>query len=162
MNKIEVKSDELREALSIVVPRKKKKAKKGFPIIFFEEAKGALTVTDAKYEAKGAVLNAKGNSSESFEVDGYILKALTEKYPDNSVLILNVSKACVEIQSGVSSVKISRLDSDGKKTIKKPLPHNGKPEHLPEPTEKRAEFNDTWGFSARVPMPASATKDRDN
>jgi hypothetical protein len=41
------------------------------------------------------------------------------------------------------------------------LPHKGKIEHPPEPVGKRAEFHDTWGFSARVPMPESAVRAED-
>lgn len=47
----------------------------------------------------------------------------------------------------------------GGKEIKiKPLPHIKPLPREPDFDEKRAEFNDTWYFSRRVPMPADAVK----
>jgi len=161
MPKVEITSHELLNALKIIVPKKKKKAKKPFPLIVYKEGKGKLAVADAKYDAKGAILKSKGSLPDSFEVDGYMLRSLSEKYPENTPLIFDVSRTKVVIKCGASNITISRLDIGGKKTIKKSLPRTEKPENLPEPIEKRAEFNHTWGFSARVPMPASAVKDKD-
>ena len=57
-----------------------------------------------------------------------------------------------------SQIRLKRVDAVGKPAIEhRPIPrdpkHMGPIEVPPDPVGKRVELDDTWAFSARVPMP---------
>ena len=159
---LEIVADKLKHALSAIVPKKKKRAKGKYPLTLYSTSEGKFVFADSMYESLGSEIDCKGGWSESIEVDGYLLKHLIETFPDDSALILGIDNASLLIRCGGASLKLGRLDPGGEgKTVRKKLPHKGKVEHPPEPVGKRAEFHDTWGFSARVPMPESAVRAED-
>jgi hypothetical protein len=158
---IEVPAGKLKEALAVIVPKKKKRTKRPFPLTLHSSSKGKFALADSTYGAIGAEIDTGGCVFERIEVDGYVLKALIETFSDDSTITFEIDNLTLLIRCGGSSIKLPRLDPDGKgKTKRKNLPHTGKVEHPPDPVGKRAEFNDTWGFSAHVPMPESAVKDK--
>ena len=159
---LEVAADKLKHALSAIVPKKKKRTKGSFALTLYSTSEGKFVAVDSKYESLGSEIDCKGGWSEAIEVDGYVLKRLIETFSDDSVLIMGVDNLNLLIRCGGASLKLSRLDPGGQgKTQRKELPHKGKVEHPSEPVGKRAEFHDTWGFSAHVPMPASAVREED-
>jgi hypothetical protein len=159
---LEIAAEKLKHALSAIVPKKKKRAKGKYPLTLYSTSEGKFVFADSMYESLGSEIDCKGGWSESIEVDGYILKRLIETFPDDSAIILGIDNSSLLIRCAGASLTLGRLDPGGEgKTERKKLPHKGKVEHPPEPVGKRAEFHDTWGFSARVPMPESAVRAED-
>lgn len=158
---IKVNAGEFAEAVNFAAGKINKKRKTPVPILIDREIKGKLLITDANYHAKGKVINYTGSFSKGVEVDGRQLLKITQTYPAHEELELSTDKKSFFIQFQKSKITIARLDKGGKKTEKKALPHIKPPQPKPDPLEKRTEFDRTWGFSARMPMPPEAVKDKD-
>lgn len=148
-------TSDILSALKFVVTARKKVT----PILIFQCSDNSFGITDAKYHKKGKDVAFQGYWDEGveFELDGLKFKKLIGTYPDDVDLVLMVSESCVEIRYKASTVRVPRLDSSSKKkTKRKPLPHKGKPKEKEKPLGQSCLFDDTWGFSARVPMPKEA------
>ena len=158
---IKVNAGEVAEAVKFAAGKINKKRKTPVPILIDRESKGKLLVTDANYHAKGKVIAYTGRFSKGIEVDGRQLLKVTQTYPAHEDLELSVDKKSFFIQFQKSKITLSRLDKGDKKTVKKALPHIKPPEPKLDPLEKRAEFDHSWGFSARMPMPPEAVKGKD-
>ncbi len=161
MQTIFINPSEVLEAMKPVLGRKRGSHKKPF-VVTMEASEGMFLFADAKYGATTAGVSCKGNwASGSVEINGPYFRDILTTYSNEELIQIGRSETCIVINCGGSTVKIKRLDPDDKgKVRKESLPHYGKVEHPPEPKHKQAEFFDTWGFSARVPMPKSACKDR--
>jgi hypothetical protein len=78
-------------------------------------------------------------------------------YPPEAELELIQTETNLVIRRGGSRLTIPRLDGVGKQKVHqrkmKPDPrHQGPVVAPPDPTHKRVAWDDTWDFSARVPM----------
>ena len=154
MQAVALNTNEFLQALQPVF-RKRMKA-----LIMWTE-KGAFCVADAKYHAVTAEIPCTGSWKDPAEVDAQQFKKVLMTLPKADLVLLIKEDQHIVVKSGTFSIQLKRLDGGGKnKTKRKPLPHKGKVEHPPEPREKRAEYSDLWGFSARVPLPAAAYKKR--
>ena len=95
--------------------------------------------------------------------DGRRLRRVAATYSADIVieLVATESELCL-LKTG-SVVRLNRTDGKGKQKIKQmPIPrdprHRGPVVVPPDPIGKKIELNDTWGFSARVPMPRDPKK----
>lgn len=159
---IKVNAGEFAAAVKFSAGKISKKRKTPFPLLLEEQAEGRITITDAAYHKKGMDIAFDGIFDGGIEVDGRQLLKITSTYPVDADLVVCTDDNNLHIQYQKSKLSIPRLDRGGNKTKKKPLPHVMAPKLAADPIEKRAEFDHTWGFSARVPMPAEAVKkDRD-
>lgn len=158
---IKVNAGEFAAAVKFSAGRINKKRKTPFPLLIEEQTEGRITITDAAFQKKGMDVAFDGIFDAGVEVDGRQLLKIAKTYPAEDELVICTDENNLIIQYNKSKISIPRLDKGGKKTKKKPLPHIKPPAPEPEIREKRAEFNDTWGFSARVPMPADAVKNKD-
>jgi hypothetical protein len=155
---IKINAGEFAAAVKFASGKINKKRKTPFPLLLEEQDSGKLTVTDAAFHKKGMAVSFDGIFDDSAEVDARQLLKITSTYHDDAELVVCVDDGNFIIQYQKSKLSIPRLDKGGKKTKKKALPHKKPPTPEPEPLEKRAEFDHSWGFSARVPMPAEAVK----
>lgn len=161
MQAIFINPSEILEAIKPVLGKKRCSHKKPF-VVTMEANEGMFLFADAKYGAITAGVPCKGKwASGSVEINGPYFRDILKTYSNEELIQIGREDFYIEINCGGSTTKINRLDPDDKGKVKKEaLPHHGKVEHPPEPKHKRAEFFDTWGFSARVPMPESACKNR--
>lgn len=157
---IKVNAGEFAAAVKFSAGRINKKRKTPFPLLIEEQTEGHITVTDAAFHKKGMDIVFEGIFDAGIEVDGRQLLKITSTYPAEAELVVCTDDNNLLIQYQKSKLSIPRLDKGGNKTKKKPLPHIKPPAPQPDLLEKRAEFDDTWGFSARVPMPADAVKNK--
>ncbi len=155
---IKVNAGEFAAAVKFSAGKINKKRKTPFPLLIEEQTEGRITITDAAFHKKGMDIVFDGIFDAGIEVDGRQLLKITSTYPADAELVVCTDDNNLLIQYQKSKLSIPRLDKGGKKTKKKPLPHTKPPEQSADPVEKRAEFDHTWGFSARVPMPAEAVK----
>lgn len=159
---IKVNAGEFAVAVKFSAGKISKKRKTPFPLLLEEQTEGRITITDAAYHKKGMDIGFDGIFDGGIEVDGRQLLKITSTYPADADLVVCTDDNNLHIQHQKSKLSIPRLDRGGNKTKKKPLPHVKPPKQAADPIEKRAEFDHTWGFSARIPMPAEAVKkDRD-
>lgn len=161
MSNLKINAGEFAKAVKFATGEFSKKSKRPFPVLIEKnEQENKIRMSDAYYHIKGMEIPYKGTLSHSVELDGRQLLNIADKYPEDAELEIFVDESVCSIYMNSSRLSIPRLDQGDKKTEKKPLPHKAPPPPSPAKPEKRAEYNDTWGFSARVPMPAQAVKRR--
>lgn len=160
---IHIRADLLAEAVTAVVPKTRKNARKPrkpYPLslVYFAEDE-ALGVKEAYHALRGYRVKATGQWPDKVQVDGRILVALVGKYPADSDIELVALDDELAILQGNSTVRLKRLDPGSDPGILETAPpkdrrHTG-PVVMPpdEPPSGRFEWNDTWLFSARVPFP---------
>lgn len=158
---IKVNAGEFAAAVKFAAGKISKKRKTPFPLLIEEQTEGRITIIDAAFHKKGVDIVFDGIFDAGVEIDGRKLLKITSTYPADAELVVCTDDNNFFIQYQKSKLSIPRLDKGGRKTQKKALPHKKPPEQSPDPVEKRAEFDHTWGFSARVPMPPEAVKNRD-
>ncbi len=160
MQVVALKPSDLSTALQSIVGKNKRSYKKRFSVIM--GAKGEkFAVADAQYHATTAEMPCTGDWKGTAEINGPQFRNIMKTFINNELALISKEDDSIIIKSGSSTITLKRLDPlDKKKTKRKPLPHKGKVEHPPDPTTKKAEYNDTWKFSARVPLPADAYKKR--
>jgi len=157
MQVIALKPNELCLALQSIV---KKSRKKRFSVIMAAKG-GKFAMADAQYHATTAEMSCTGDWKGTAEVSGPQFRDVMTTLSDKELVLISKDEKFIVIKGGSSTFTLKRLDPlDMKKTKRKPLPHKGKVEHKPDPTTKRAEYGDTWKFSARVPLPKEAYKNR--
>jgi hypothetical protein len=91
-------------------------------------------------------------------VEGILLQKLVATWSPDTELELSADAEALTVRAGKSASRVMRIDGGGSKPIVrtplKPDPrHKGKVVVPPDPITKRVALADTWGFSARVPMP---------
>ena len=116
-----------------------------------------LEIFDARHEVKGHEVPVQGSWPERIQLDGNKLRAVLEKLTGTQDVSILALPERIVIQFGSAKLSLERLDAPGKMGIvakppKRPL-HKGPVEIPPDPVGKRVALDDTWGFSARVPMP---------
>lgn len=135
--------------------------KKRLKVIIMWAKEGRLSVADAKYHAVVAEIPCAGDWRGPAEIEAQHFKKILMILHDKETVSLLKESRHITISSGSFSIDLKRLDPNGKgRTKQQPLPHKGKVKHQPGPSIKRAEYGDTWKFSARVPLPAKAYNDR--
>lgn len=155
MQVVAIKPGELLKALQPIVRRKSR-------LLLVMAAKGGrLGVADAKHHATVAEMPCTGDWKGTAEIDGAQLVRVLKGIAEHELVLISKEEMFVVLKGGSSTFNFKRYDPmDKRKTKKQPLPHKGKVEHKPDPTTKRAEYQDTWSFSARVPLPKEAYKNR--
>ena len=160
---IKIRADLLAEAVTAIVPKKRKNARKPgklYPVSleYFVDDE-ALGIKEAYHALRGYRVRATGQWPDKVQVDGRILVALVGKYPAESEIELVVLDEELAILQGRSQFRLKRLDPGNNPGITETAPpkdrrHTG-PVVMPpeEPPSGRFEWNDTWLFSARVPFP---------
>ncbi|GLI95329.1 hypothetical protein LMG27198_43210 [Methylocystis echinoides] len=156
---MQVKAGDLAEALKPAKPHALQKKPKPVPVALEQDyVTQALSVIEAKHGLFAKVIDATGDFPKSVHVDGTSLEKLASSWPPDTLLELAADAERLTILAGKSRVSIPRLDSGGTTPIlRTPIPpnkkHKGKVVVPPDPASKRVALADTWGFSARVPMP---------
>ena len=155
MQSITINPGELSEVLKPILRRKKS-------LIVVMAAKGnRFAVADARYRATTAVIPCQGEWSGNAHIEGVQLRKILNTYLDRDAIMILKEEERIVIKSGGSTIGLNRIDRfDKGKIERQPLPHKGKVVHRPDPTTKRVEYNDSWNFSARVPLPEEAYKSR--
>lgn len=163
---IKVKAGEFAEALKPAKPHPLKKRPKPIPISLEQElVSGAFVVVEAQHAIFANKVRATGNWPNAVQVDGVTLCRLVATWPPHEELELSADPEALKIVVGKSVSRVKRIDSGGNNPILRmrlePDPrHKGKVAAPPDPTTKRVELADTWGFSARVPMPQHRDPDK--
>ena len=153
---IKIRADLLAEAVSAVVPKRKRKP---YPVTLVHFADDeVLGVKEARHALRGYRVRAPGHWPEKVQVNGRILLALVGKYPAESEIELIALDDELVILQGRSHVRMKRLDPPGKRGIVETPPktkgYYGPVEWPPDsPPTGRFEWGDHWLFSARVPFP---------
>ena len=156
---MQVKAGDLAEALKSAKPHPLKKKPKPVVVSLEQDyVTHALSVIEAKHGLFAKVIEASGDFPKPVQVDGTSLEKLASSWPADTLLELAADAERLTILAGKSRVAIPRIDGGGKTPIlRTPIPpnkkHKGKVVAPPDPVSKRVELADTWGFSARVPMP---------
>lgn len=154
---IQLNPKEVLKNLQSIFYKKSKRSR----IIIMAAKGGRFGMVDARHHAVISEMPCMGEWTGTAEVDGFQFVKVLDSLKDKSVMLISKEDYFVVIKAGPTIINLKRVDPPGaKKTKKKPLPHKGKVEHPPVPSVKRAEFDDTWKFSARVPLPESAYKNR--
>ncbi len=155
MQVVAVNPSELFKSLQPIVRKKSR-------LVLVMAAKGGrLVVADAKYRAVAAEMPCTGDWKGTAEINGSQLMRLIETFTEHELILISKEEEFVVIKGGTATLNLKRFDPlDKQKTKRQPLPHKGKVKHAPAPTKKRAEYNDTWPFSARIPLSKEAYKDR--
>jgi hypothetical protein len=156
---MEVNAGALAEALKSlkpVKPTRGRRAPKPVVTLDSQTSAGRASVTEAHYGIFSETIAAKGPLPGPVQLDGTILRNMVSRFPPDTVLSLEADAACLTIRTGRTTLKIPRLDCGGSAPIEHaPLPKQKryKVSVKPDPVRKRVALADTWGFSARVPMP---------
>lgn len=150
----------LQGALHQVLPRKTNNAAKRKPFavtLKFQASFALLEIFDAKHEVKRHEIPVHGSWPERIQLDGNRLRAVLDRLIGPQHLSILALPERVVIHFDSAKLSLERLDAPGKKGIvaKPPVrpPHEGPVTVPPDPVGKRVALDDTWGFSARVPMP---------
>lgn len=120
-----------------------------------------LEVFDARYESRSAHLPAVGNWPDRMQVDGRPLALALKANRSLEVLRVSASEREISFQLGNARFSIKRFDGTDSEVMVRAMPeqdHKGKVVVPPDPIFKRVELADTWGFTARVPMPQHRDK----
>lgn len=157
---IRVLAGQLASSLLKVKPRAG--SAKARPIIISLEYRiesGSLAVIEAKNAVFAMSIEADGDLVGAVQIDGRPLYKYASTWPPETRLELSADAEQLMVRCGGSTIRIPRTDAGGKRPIiRAPLPpnmkHKGKVEVPPDPVGKREALNDTWSFSARVPMPS--------
>ena len=159
---IKIRPDLLAEAVTAVVPSRKKPSRKRKPyplsLVYFAEDK-ALGVKEAYHALRGYRVPATGHWPDKVQVNGVVLAAIVLKLAASSEIELVALDEELVILQGRSQIRMKRLDPGDNPGIVETAPrrdwrHTG-PVVMPpdEPPTHRFEWNDTWLFSARVLFP---------
>ena len=151
----------MQEALKKTVPTQRKNAKKkiDFPItISYDSASNSLSISES-YHIRAAIdLTLPCEWVGDVQLDGVAFRKVIATYKPSELLEIRSQPDMIEISNGMSTLRMPRRDGIGKPAIvATPIPrdpnHKGKTKIVDEPHIGRVELNDTWGFSARVPVP---------
>lgn len=154
-----VKAGALLDALPANVRTKTtKKLKSAFVSLGFDSRRKLMTVSDAKHGAVEISLRAVGVWDGPAQIDAALLVRFLGTHGPDVDVALSLTADHVSLAAGSSRMQVPRVDAGGRKGIKlRPVGpdkrHKGKIEVPPDPVAKRRAENDTWGFSAHVPMP---------
>lgn len=147
------------EALNDLVPSTRKKHPKPFPItICCRPNRQRFELTEAVFGSRSVELSAQGTWPDQVQVEGRVLQRICRSFPADAVIELLPMPDELCMLRGASEIRLKRLDPGGspglkRKPLPKPIGHLGPVQVPPDPVGKRVELNDTWAFSARVPMP---------
>ena len=153
----------LQEMLAAIVPLfKKRRRNKSLPVtLSFDSKAGELFVEEARHGLSGHRIPAVGRWPDKVQVDGTVLKRMCDTFrPDDVVELVPLRDELCILRDG-SRITLKRLDKENSPGIKKKpqkANHFGPVEVPPDPVGKRVELNDTWLFSARVPVPQHRDK----
>jgi hypothetical protein len=161
---IRITADALVEAITIAAPARRRRGDprrlKGQPVsITFDPDSGLMTICEAAWGLASHAVRATGHWRGRVQVSGDVLRALARTYAADEVLTLVMTRDEFSILKGDNSrISLKRLDAGGRPgVVLRPIPPNRRhkgPVAVPtDPVEKRVSLNDTWAFSARVPMP---------
>jgi hypothetical protein len=160
-----LKAASLHDILPVVRRSSKLRAPKPvFVSLDFDTRRKLLVISDAKHGAIEKAARASGTLEGPVQVDAAQLARFIGTLGDDVDVSLTASANHLSIAAGASRMQVARVDGGGRKGIKlRPVEpdkrHKGKVEMPHDPVAKRRAENDTWGFSAHVPMPALRKRD---
>lgn len=160
-HQVSVSAPRFLEAVSVAVPltRSAKQSAKPYPItIRFDDWRKMLRIAEARHGAKGHEVPAEGRWPDKVQIDGRRLRALANKFKPDAPVILTATSAALAVQSGAFKILFDRIDANEKGGIEetdfsKNRRHKGPVKSPPDPVGKRVEPDETWLFSARMPVP---------
>jgi hypothetical protein len=158
---ITVPAKMLQEAVAVAIPSDLRRSwrKKSWPVsIVLDRKLRLLHIIESRHELAGYDLPLTGTWPERVQVDGRAFRHVVETYAPNEILELMAYPDRIEIKCGRSPFSMPRLDAPGREAIEtRPIPrdkrHKGPVKIKDEPFHGRVELNDTWDFSARMPVP---------
>lgn len=156
---LQVKAGDLADALNPAKPHPLKKKPKPVPVSLEQDlTSGVFSVVEADHAAFSKSVGTSGQWPNPVQVQGLLLLQLAMKWPPETKLELSADDEALIVRAGNSVTRLARIDSGGKRGIKRrPFErdkrHKGKVEVAPDRRNNRVALADTWGFSARVPMP---------
>ena len=151
----------LHEAVAVVIPSRLRRSRKAktWPVNLVLDVENRLFhIVESRHELAGYELPLNGTWPDRVQVDGRVFRHVVETYPANEILELIAYSDRLVIKSDRSPFSMPRLDAPGRKAIKTtPIPRNERhtgPVLVTEQTHRgRVEFDATWDFSARMPVP---------
>jgi hypothetical protein len=149
----------LQKALTTIFPQQSRVSETRPPAVTLKyDRRGKhLSIEEARHGLCEYTIPAEGTWPERVQVDGVLLKRLCKKFGRNDIveLIPLRDELCLLVKE--TRIVLKRLDPNNEPGIEKTPPpfqvRTGPVEIPPDPHEKRFAWNDTWAFSARVPMP---------
>jgi hypothetical protein len=156
---IAVPAGALLEALITIFPQRRRVSKtRPYAVTLKYDRRGKhLSIEEAQHGLCEYTIPAEGTWPEKVQVDGVLMKRLCKKFGRNDIveLIPLRDELCLLVKE--TRIVLKRLDPNNEPGIEKTPPpfqvRTGPVEIPPDPHEKRFAWNDTWAFSARVPMP---------
>lgn len=151
---LEVAACRMQEALAIVVKGRRKR----FPVtLYHDSAVGFLDVFEARHSAASVRIPALGSWPGAPTVDGFTLRKVFATYGDDEIIRLVLDRTIFALVKDRSRIPV-KLDDFEERPAPRPAPppdprHRGPVEVPPDPHEKRFEWDHTWLFSARMPIP---------
>ena len=158
---IKVNAAALLEALGVVVPkgdRRSRRRKVDAPVTLkFDASRSVLEIFESRHAAKGYEIEASGAWPDQVQIEGRVLRNLISRFRPEASVEMTVTPDDLAAVHGGTKATLRRLDASDRRPIKL-VPVKGPesvswPKIKPDPHEKRAEWDDTWDFSARVPIP---------
>ena len=160
---VAVNARALMEAIAIAAPARRHRGdprrRKGQPVsITFDAGASLLTIAEAVHGLATQSVPATGHWPGRVQVADDVLRVLAGKYARDDQLTLIMTRDALSILKDGSRISLKRIDAAGARGIDaQPLPpnrrHKGPVTVPPDPVRKRYAWNDTWAFSARMPIP---------
>jgi hypothetical protein len=156
---ISVPAIALIEALTTIFPQRRKVSKtRPYAVTLkYDQMRKHLSIAEARHGLCEYTVPAEGTWPDKVQVDGVLLKRLFKKFGRNDIveLIPLQDELCLLVKE--TRIALKRLDPNNELDIEQSPPpsqvRNGPVEIPPDPHQKRFAWDDTWSFSARVPMP---------
>jgi len=155
--KLRISAASLHELIDVVVPKRRTRP---YPVTLrFVEQDSALILSEAKHALRQHQVYAEGNWPAKVQVQGVAFSRVCRTYrSDVTIDLVALSDRLVIAHAG-SQIELPRLDPSGSggivETLPPPDPRHAGPVAVPpdRPPSGRFAWGDTWGFSARVPIP---------
>jgi hypothetical protein len=157
---ITINAGDFLNATCLAVGKVSKHRRSSVRVLLEVQSHGHLTIIDLPYHRHGQEIAFTGDFQGRVEVDGRALAKIAATPPKGlDMATLHSGEASICARLGATTFTLPRIDKEGKQTQRRPLPHTKPPPMEADPVVKRVARNDTWGFSAHVPMPPEALRD---
>lgn len=151
--KLIVQTSDLLKALAPARPHPRKKKPKPVPVSLSFSNRN-LIIVEAKHGLFEEKVPARGKWKNLVQLDGIMLDRVIQSWKEIEEIELSVKDQSLILVSGKSKSTLPLLEKYiEQQPFKRDPKHLGKPYITPDPVGKRVQYDDTWLFSARVPMP---------